>query len=68
MSPTSSLDAACLVCSRPSDAVPLIAFRYRGLDRWICPQHLPVLIHDPTRLADVLPGAEDMSPADHHDD
>jgi hypothetical protein len=57
----------CLVCQRPSGEVPLIAFRFREADLWICPQHLPVLIHDPARLVDVLPGAEGLAPADHHD-
>ncbi len=27
---------------------------------WICPQHIPILIHDPSKLAGKLPGAEDM--------
>lgn len=58
---------ACLACGRGADAVPLIALTYRGASHWICPQHLPVLIHDPTRLVGRLPGAEDMQPAEHHD-
>jgi hypothetical protein len=33
----------------------------------ICPQHLPLLIHDPARLIGKLPGAEKLRPADHHD-
>ena len=57
----------CLACKRGSDDVPLLAFRYRGGDHFICPQHLPLLIHDPTKLAAVLPGAEEMSPAEHED-
>ena len=67
MTETSDLHAGCLVCGRPSAEVPLIAFRFKGSDLWICPQHLPVLIHDPTRLASILPGAEDLAPADHTD-
>ena len=59
--------SVCLACGRGADAVPLIALTYRGGSHWICPQHLPVLIHDPTRLVGRLPGAEDMKPADHHD-
>ena len=59
--------AACLACRRGSEDVPLIAFKYQGGDHFICPQHLPILIHDPTKLADVLPGAEGMSPAKHED-
>jgi hypothetical protein len=59
--------ASCLACGRGNDAVPLIALSYRGASHWICPQHLPVLIHDPARLVGRLPGAEDLEPADHHD-
>jgi hypothetical protein len=58
---------ACLACGRGADVVPLITLAYRGGSHWICPQHLPVLIHDPTRLVGQLPGAEDLQPADHHD-
>ena len=57
----------CLACHRGSDATPLIALEYRGSRIWICPQHLPILIHDPGQLVGVLPGAENLSPADHHD-
>ena len=59
--------AACLVCKRNSEEIPLISFRYKGSDLWICPQHLPILIHDPTKLADVLPGVDGFQAADHHD-
>jgi hypothetical protein len=62
-----STSATCLACGRDADAIPLIALTYRGATAWICPQHLPVLIHDPTRLAGQLPGAENLRPADHHD-
>ena len=57
----------CVACGRGSDETPLLAFEYRGGTRWICAQHLPLLIHDPAKLADRLPGAEGLSPADHHD-
>ncbi len=59
--------AGCLVCRKTSAEVPLLAFQYRGADRWICPQHLPILIHDPSRLAGLLPGAENLEAADHED-
>ncbi len=57
----------CLACGRGSDEVPLLALEFRGAGRWICPQHLPLLIHSPAKLADRLPGAERLSGADHHD-
>ncbi len=57
----------CVACKRSAEQVPLIALEFRGEEFRICPQHLPVLIHDPTRLVGLLPGAEEMEPADHHD-
>jgi hypothetical protein len=57
----------CIACNRNAEEVPLIAFRFRGKEFAICPQHLPVLIHDPRMLAGKLPGAEKMDPADHQD-
>ena len=41
--------------------------QFQGNTYWICPQHLPILIHDPARLVGILPGAENLRPADHHD-
>ena len=58
---------ACLACGRSSENVPLLRLEYHDRTMWICPQHLPILIHDPVRLVGKLPGAEGMQPADHHD-
>lgn len=57
----------CLECGRSTEQAPLIALVYRGERLYICPQHLPILIHDPGRLIGKLPGAEDLEPADLHD-
>jgi hypothetical protein len=57
----------CLVCRRGSDATPLLVLEYRGGGFRICPEHLPILIHDPGRLAGILPGAENLRPAEHED-
>jgi len=57
----------CVLCERGEDQVPLIEVRFRGSRIHICPQHLPVLIHDPGQLVGRLPGAEGLSPATHHD-
>jgi hypothetical protein len=58
----------CLYCERTSTEVPLIGIVYRDQPFYICPQHLPILIHQPARLAGKLPGAENLSPTqeDHH--
>jgi hypothetical protein len=58
---------ACLACERDSQQTPLIRLDYRESIFWICPQHLPILIHDPARLTGRLPGAENLQPSEHHD-
>ena len=57
----------CLVCNRGDDATPLLALTFRGAALSICPEHLPILIHDPGRLVGLLPGAENLRPAEHKD-
>jgi hypothetical protein len=57
----------CIACGRGSDEVPLLTLEYRGSAFTICPQHLPVLIHDPGQLVGYLEGAENLRPSDHHD-
>ncbi len=47
----------CLVCDRTADETPLLRLDYRGSAFWICPAHLPILIHHPEQLAGRLPGA-----------
>ena len=58
---------ACLACKRTSHETPLVHLEYMDASYWICPQHLPLLIHDPGRLVGMLPGAEKLAPAEHHD-
>lgn len=60
-------EKTCLVCELGSDRVPLISMEYRGGTFCICPQHLPVIIHDPGQLIGRLAGAEEFKPSAHHD-
>ena len=50
----------CIFCKRNDQEVPLVGLSFRGVKYSICPQHIPILIHEPTKLAGMLPGAEDM--------
>lgn len=56
----------CLYCDRSSGQVPLIPLVYQDGQYWICPQHLPILIHKPAQLAGKLPGVENISPPEGH--
>lgn len=58
----------CLVCQATSQDVPLLSLQYRDQNFFICPQDFPILIHQPQRLVGILPGAEKLTPHDHHDD
>ncbi len=54
----------CISCERTSDDVPLIPLEYRNATFYICPQHLPILIHSPAKLAGKLPDAEYLRPSE----
>jgi len=53
--------ANCVYCRRSAEEVPLVALQHRGEQLWICPAHLPLLIHHPEKLADRLPGARNLT-------
>lgn len=57
----------CLVCQTGSDLVPLISMEYRGGTFRICPQHLPIIIHNPSELIGLVAGAENFRPSAHQD-
>jgi len=56
---------ACLVCEQTSQEIPLLAIEYQDQKYWICPTHLPILIHKPDQLIGKLPGAEKLSGHEH---
>jgi hypothetical protein len=55
----------CIYCERSSDQVPLILLHSQGQEAWICPEHLPILIHKPYLLTGKLPGAENLGSGQH---
>ncbi|MBP9825345.1 MAG: hypothetical protein KBF21_14065 [Thermoanaerobaculia bacterium] len=63
----STMTPTCLACGRSDQETPLVRLLHRGVERYICPQHLPILIHNPAELVGKLEGAEQLRPADHHD-
>ena len=50
----------CLYCQRGEEQVPLVQLSFKGSNYYICPQHIPVLIHNPDQLQGMLPDAENM--------
>lgn len=54
------MEKKCIVCEITSQDVPLVKLDYRDHELWICPQHIPVLIHHPDQLIGKVPGAEDF--------
>jgi hypothetical protein len=57
-------DPKWLVCEQTSQEVPLLSISYRNRQYWICPQHFPILIHQPDKLIGKLPGAEKLIPGE----
>lgn len=49
--------SVCVQCERDSDTVPILKFGFQGKKFGICPEHLPLLIHQPQKLAGKIPGA-----------
>jgi hypothetical protein len=64
----SSQTPNCLVCQQTSQEIPLIPLIFGSETYYICPSHLPVLIHQPQRLVGLLPGADKLTPHDHSDE
>ncbi len=58
-------EKTCLNCGRNSEQIPLLKLEYRGETYHLCPQCLPVMIHQPHKLAGKLPGAENFEAANH---
>jgi hypothetical protein len=55
----------CIHCGRDQNQVPLVLLQYKERQFQICTEHFPILIHNPARLADNLPDADTLTPADH---
>ena len=54
----------CIVCKRDEQQIPLTQFDYMGTQFWICSQHIPVIIHEPSKLIGLLPEAEKINPSE----
>ena len=46
--------AQCVYCERTVEDVPLLNLTHRHGTAYICPQCLPILIHQPQQLLDVV--------------
>jgi hypothetical protein len=55
----------CINCGRTEDKAPLLNVAFKGGEKFICAQCLPILIHKVHLLADKLPGVEIPPPSSH---
>ncbi len=55
----------CVYCGVSHEEAPLVKLLVKGQDYFICAQHLPILIHEPQKLAGKLPGVESLSGHEH---
>ncbi|MBP7355418.1 MAG: hypothetical protein KA928_04615 [Longilinea sp.] len=63
--PKTTAQPACVACQRTSTEIPLLTLTYQGTEFYICPEHLPILIHHPQQLTGRLPGVENLNPHEH---
>ena len=61
-----NLSPACVFCGATHEELPLVKLLVKGEDYYICAQHLPILIHEPHKLAGKLPGIENLKGHDHN--
>ena len=45
----------CIFCEQTTDDMPLIQMKYKENVVWICPQHMPVIIHKTPQLKEIFP-------------
>ncbi|NLP58501.1 hypothetical protein [Lutibacter sp. B1] len=48
----------CLVCKKTLEEIPVTKFYYQDSYFYLCPQHIPVLIHSPQELVGLLPDVD----------
>ncbi len=49
-------EPTCLNCGTSEQDRPLLTITFQGKEFYICPQCLPILIHEPGKLVDKIPG------------
>ncbi|HSM23449.1 MAG TPA: hypothetical protein VK856_01135 [Anaerolineaceae bacterium] len=54
------MEKKCIVCEISNQRAPLIQLDYQNQSLYICPTHLPVLIHHPEELIGKMDGAEEF--------
>ncbi len=52
------MDKVCVFCKKDQQEVPLMHVEFKNKEFWICPQHIPILIHDPSKLVGHLDDAD----------
>jgi len=55
-----STEKACIVCKKSSQETPVTKFYHKDSEFYICPQHIPILIHNPQELVGLLEGADKL--------
>ena len=54
---------SCLLCKTSSSDIPVTKFYYQDSEFYICPQHMPVIIHNQKDLKGLLDGADNFEGA-----
>ena len=55
-----STEKVCIVCKKSSEQTPVTKFYHKDSEFYICPQHIPILIHNHQELVGLLEGADKL--------
>ena len=57
----------CLNCGSSEQERPLLTLKLQGKEVYLCPQCMPIMIHEPDQLVDKLPGFTPPTSSSPHD-
>ena len=60
-------NSVCLNCGTSEMDRPLVTLKFQGENVFICPECLPILIHNPRKLVEKLPGLKPWGAPANHD-
>jgi len=61
-------NSTCLNCGASEQERPILTIKFQSQEFYICPQCLPILIHEPHKLMDKLPGFQPTDYPSSQDD
>lgn len=55
----------CVVCGSSSEEMPILTFEFKKQEIHVCSQHIPIIIHQPHKLQEIIPDLPDRGSEPH---